>query len=122
MPQVDGLGPRDLERLHKAVRQVWQWSHAWRLAKKRALHADGFYRCENRKCKQRGKPVPNVSVDHIQPVGEVGGRNYIQRMFVPSRKLQCWCKKCHDAKTRKERAEKAAKTKAAAAEKEISFL
>lgn len=101
--KVDGLGPDDLKRIHKMVRQAWQWSHAWRLAKKRALHEDGFYRCENKKCPQRGKPVPNVAVDHIEPVGEVGGPEYIQRLFVPSKKLQCLCKKCHDPKTRAER-------------------
>jgi len=112
LPQIDGLGPRDLARLHKAVRQVWSWSHTWRLAKKRALHSDGFYRCENPKCKQKGKPVPHVAVDHIHPVGEVGGPKYIQRMFVPSRMLQCWCKRCHDAKTRQERAAKTKKENA----------
>lgn len=96
--RIDGLGPDDLKRIHKAIRQVWCWSHPWRLAKKRAMHKDGFPRCE--KCK---KKVPKVSVDHIQPVGEVGGPEYIQRLFVPSDLLQCLCKKCHDVKTREER-------------------
>lgn len=97
--KIDGLGPDDLKRIHKAVRQVWSWSYPWRLAKKRAMGADGFPRCEQ--CK--GK-VPKVFVDHISPVGEVGGRYYIQRMFIPSGDLQCLCKKCHDAKTKAERA------------------
>lgn len=101
--KVDGLGPDDLKRIHKMVRQAWQWSHPWRLAKKRALHPDGFYRCENEKCPDKGKPVPNVAVDHINNVGEVGGPGYIQRLFVPSRMLQCLCKACHRQKTNSER-------------------
>lgn len=100
---IDGLGPDNLKRIHAQVRQAWQWSHAWRLAKKRALYPDGFYRCESPDCPNKGKPVPKVSVDHVNPVGEVGGPFYIQRMFVPSSQLQCLCKRCHDAKTRAER-------------------
>lgn len=103
-PLVDGLGPDNLKRIHAQVRQAWQWSHAWRLAKKRALWADGFYRCESPDCPSKNKPVPKVSVDHVNPVGEVGGPFYIQRMFVPSSLLQCLCAKCHAAKTKIERA------------------
>jgi hypothetical protein len=97
---IDGLGPKDLKRIASAVRQAWQWSASWRIAKARALHADGFFRCENKKCPQKGKPVPKVSVDHIEAVGRVTDPNYIKRMFIPSKFLQVWCKKCHDAKTR----------------------
>lgn len=106
--QIDGLSPNDLKRIHQHVRKVWSWSHPWRLVKKRTLHADGFSRCENAKCEVRGKPVPKIFVDHIEPVGEIGGPNYIKRMFLPSRFLQGLCKKCHDAKTREEN--KASKT------------
>lgn len=103
--KTDGLSGDDLKRIHKAVRQVWSWSYPWRLAKARAMGDDGFPRCENRKCPQKGEPVPKVFVDHIDPVGEVGGPNYIARMFIPSRRLQALCKKCHDLKTREERRE-----------------
>jgi hypothetical protein len=101
--KVDGLGPDDLKKIHKAVRQVWSWSHPWRKTKARAMGKDGFPRCENRKCEKRGKPVPKVFVDHVDPVGEVGGPKYIQRMFIPSIRLQALCKKCHDAKTKAEK-------------------
>ena len=100
---TDGLGPHELKRIHSAVRQAWQWSRAWHLAKKRATGSDGFPRCEGPTCPHKGKPVSKVFVDHIDSVGEVGGPKYIQRMFVPSAKLQCLCKKCHDAKTKEER-------------------
>ena len=71
------------------------------------MHADGFPRCESKQCANRGKPVPKVFVDHIEPVGKVGGPRYIQRMFIPSVGLQCLCKKCHDAKTKEEKSPKA---------------
>lgn len=100
---IDGLSPDDLKKIHKVVRQAWSWSHPWRLAKKRALHEDGFYRCENPSCEQSGKPVPKVSVDHINPVGRVGGPEYIQKMFVPSNQLQVLCSPCHKKKTNEER-------------------
>lgn len=101
--RIDGLGPKELKMIHKAVRQVWSWSHAWRLAKKRAMHEDGFPRCESINCEKKGKPQPKVFIDHVIPVGEVGGPDYITRMFIPSRYLQALCKKCHDAKTNVER-------------------
>lgn len=104
--RVDGLGPEDLKKIHRALGQVRSWSYPVRLAKKRALHEDGFYRCENRKCPDKGKPVPRIQVDHIHPIGEVGGPEYIQRMFVSSDKLQCLCVKCHRVKTNAERAAK----------------
>ncbi len=101
---TDGLGPNELKRIHGAVRKVWQWSRAWHLAKKRAMGEDGYPRCESKDCPSRGGMVPKHFIDHIDPVGEVGGPKYIQRMFVPSSKLQALCKKCHDAKTKAERA------------------
>jgi 5-methylcytosine-specific restriction endonuclease McrA len=101
--QIDGLGPEDLKRIHKAVRQVWSWSYPRRLAKKRALHEDGFYRCELPSCPDKGKPQPNISVDHINPIGEVGGTEYVKKMWCPSDQLQCLCKKCHAKKTREEK-------------------
>lgn len=96
--RVDGLGPDDLKKIHSAVRKVWAWSHARRLAVKRATDKEGFPFCE--KC---GIRVPKHVIDHIEPVGQVGGPDYIQKMFVPSTQLQCLCKACHAPKTRAER-------------------
>lgn len=98
--RIDGLGPQECKLLVRAVRQAWQWSHAWRLVKKRTMHEDGFPRCENKRCPKRGKPVPKIFVDHISPVGGPHKPHYIKRMFVPSSQLQGLCKKCHDAKTK----------------------
>lgn len=97
---VDGFGPKERQMVHKAVRQVWSWSRAWRLTKARALGEDGFARCEL--CK---KKVPKVFIDHKVAVGEVGGPGYIELMFCPSSQLQAICKKCHDKKTRVDKME-----------------
>jgi len=105
-PPVDGLGPDDLRRIHKALGQVRKWSYPVRLAKKRAMGADGFPRCENKKCPSRGKPVPGVQADHINPIGEIGGPRYIQKMFIPSSQLMCLCLPCHREKTKAERSVK----------------
>lgn len=93
--KVDGLGPDELKRIHSAVRLVWSRCHARRLAVKRATGKDGFVRCEL--CNKR---TPRVHVDHIEPVGKVGGPQYIERMFKPSHCYQVLCPKCHGAKTR----------------------
>lgn len=97
--KVDGLGPDNIKQIRAAVRQVWTWSYAYRLAKKRNIGADGFPRCE--KCK---KKVPKTYVDHMVNVGAVDG-GFIERMFVPSSGLQNLCKPCHNAKTKLERIE-----------------
>jgi|ERR1019366_1216664 hypothetical protein len=102
-PKIDGLGPDNLKRIHSAVRKVWQWSKPWQLAKKRCVGSDGFPRCENPECPDRGKPVTKVTIDHVEPVGEVGGVNYIAKMFVPSSGLQGLCNCCHRTKTAIER-------------------
>ena len=98
-PKIDGISADDIKRIRQAIRQVWCWSHPWRLTKARAIGKDGFPRCE--KCK---KKVPKVFIDHIQNVGDVD-EGFIKRLFVPSSHLQALCKKCHDAKTKLERAE-----------------
>lgn len=100
---VDGFGPKERQMVHKAVRQVWSWSRAWRLTKARCMGPDGFPRCENKNCPNKGRPVPKVFIDHVNPVGEVGGPNYIKRMFIPSKELQGLCKTCHDLKTKLEK-------------------
>jgi hypothetical protein len=110
-PRIDGLGPAERKLIKNQVRKAWQWSHAWRLAKKRATDPEGFPFCENPKHYEvtgsKTLRVAKVFVDHVIPVGEVDSLGYIQRMFVPSTKLQCWCKKCHDPKTKKEAGERA---------------
>lgn len=105
LAKIDGLGPDDIKKIRAAVRQVWTWSHAYRLAKKRNIGKDGFPRCE-----QCRKKVPKTYVDHLVGVGAVDS-GFIYRMFVPSSKLQNLCKKCHQPKTNKERAEMRRKEK-----------
>lgn len=102
--QVDGLGPEDLKKIHRALGQVRVWHYSVRLAKKRALGEDGFYRCEARGCPTKGKPVPKIHVDHKIAIGEIGGPEYLQRMFCSSKNLQVICPKCHYAKTKKDNA------------------
>lgn len=95
----DGLGPDEIRKIRAAIRKVWTWSHAYRLAKKRNIGKDGFPICE--KCQ---KTVPKTYVDHLVNCGAVDG-GFIKRMFVPSNRLQNLCKKCHQAKTNLERKE-----------------
>lgn len=101
--KVDGLGPDDLKRIHKLLGQARRWSYPVRLVKKRCMGSDGFLRCEGKNCLAEGKPVPAIQVDHIEPIGEIGGPDYIQKMFVGSHKLQGLCKVCHQKKTNQER-------------------
>ncbi len=98
LAKVDGWGPAEKKAVHAAVRLVWQRCLARRLAVKRATDADGYYRCEQ--CHER---TPRVHVDHIEPVGEVGGDGYIAKMFVPSSALRVLCPPCHKPKTKRER-------------------
>lgn len=107
---VDGLNEKDLKHLRTRIRQVWSWSRSWRIAKKRAMHPDGFERCENKKCPTRGKPVPKVYVDHIKAFGRLDTKdNPILRMFIHSSKLQCLCAQCHRVKTKIDNANAAQK-------------
>jgi hypothetical protein len=98
LEKVDGLGPADEKRLRTAIRQVWSWNHARRLCIARATDKKGFGHCE--KCKAK---VPKLFADHIKPVGTFDARTFIEKMFLPSKKLQALCKRCHDSKTREER-------------------
>jgi Zn finger protein HypA/HybF involved in hydrogenase expression len=98
LPKLDGFGPAERKAVHSAVRLVWQRSLARRLAVKRATDAEGYIRCEQ--CLER---TPKHHVDHIENVGEVGGPDYIQRMFVPSDQLRVLCRTCHAPKTKLER-------------------
>lgn len=96
--KVDGLSSSDIEKISKAIRQIWSWSTPRRLCIARATGKDGFPICE--KCTTK---VPKVYPDHIIPVGSmVSGHDvqYIERMFTPSKNLQALCRKCHAKKTR----------------------
>lgn len=106
--KVDGLGPREIARIRSAIREVWQRSSlARKLVVDRCLNFDasGFSTCEG--CKA---VCAKVLVDHITPVGEVDG-GFIARLFCSSKQLQGLCKRCHDAKTKAERAAQRAKLK-----------
>lgn len=92
--KIDGLSPKDIKNLRRAIRQVWTWSQPWRIAKARNIGPEGFPICE--KCK---KTVPKTFVDHIETLGEVDS-GFIERCFVPSKQLQNLCKDCHKAKTK----------------------
>ncbi len=105
-PKFDGLGPHEKKKIRAAVRQVWHRSYARKLCVDRSTDSSGYSVCEL--CKKRN---PKNKIDHIHTVGEVGP-GFIERMFVPSSQLQALCKKCHDAKTRVERAAAAVKRKA----------
>ncbi len=94
---VDGLSPKDIQKLRNACRQVWYWSHPKRLCVKRAALPNDFFKCE--KCLKR---VPKIHVDHKLAVGELDG-GFFTRLFCPSTQLQALCKKCHQAKTNEER-------------------
>lgn len=100
--KCDGLGPHEIKKIRSAIRLVWHRSHARRLVVLRCTGKDGFARCE--KCKD---PTPALKIDHRQNVGDVDG-GFIERLFCPSSGLQGLCKKCHDAKTKLERAFKKA--------------
>lgn len=92
----DGLNEKDCERIGKALRNVWAWSHSRKLCIERAVNSDGFPVCEL--CASQ---VPKVYIDHIEPVGTVDAK-IIERLFVPSTKMQALCKKCHGEKTKRD--------------------
>lgn len=99
LEKTDGLGPLEIKKIRTALRLVWHRSHARALVVKRCTGPDGFARCEL--CK---KKTPQLKVDHIEKVGDVDG-GFIRRLFIPSKRLQGLCKKCHNEKTKAERAE-----------------
>lgn len=97
--KIDGLSPDDIEKIRKAIRQTWSWSHPRRLCLKRALTPEGFSICEE--CKQ---VVAKVYVDHKIAVGKVDS-GFIERLYCPSSGLTALCGSCHGKKTRQERKE-----------------
>lgn len=98
--KVDGLSRHDIAKIRSAIRQVWHRSHVRKLVVNRCIGRGGFSYCEL--CKTRS---PKIFIDHLLEVGDVDG-GFIDRLFTPSKNLQGLCKKCHDAKTKKERAAK----------------
>ena len=62
--------------------------------------------------KEGRKRVNNKFVDHIEPAvpitGWVNWDHYIENLFCEEDNLQLLCKKCHDAKSKEEMAERAA--------------
>lgn len=95
--KIDGLSAKDVEKIRRAIRQVWSWSWPRRLVVKRCLLPNGFSRCEQCKIK-----CAKIYVDHIERVGDVDG-GFIARLFVSSSKLQGLCNDCHKLKTKQER-------------------
>lgn len=95
--KIDGLNPDEIEKVRKAIRQVWNWSYSRRLAKKRATNAKGFPVCE-----ECNKVVPKIEVHHIYTVGDVDS-GFLDRLFCPSKFLLCLCPKCHRKYTNKEK-------------------
>ena len=98
--KIDGLSPKDKQKIRSAIRQIWHRSHARKLCIERVTDDEGFPTCEA--C---GKRVAKITVDHIVRCGELDG-GFIQRMFVPSYGLRALCQSCHNAKTKAERREK----------------
>lgn len=94
----DGMGPKLKQQYHSAIRKVWLWSKARRLAVKRATGHDGFIHCEM--CKEI---TPKAFVDHKIPCGDIMSSGYFDRLNVPSKGLQVLCGSCHRAKTKEER-------------------
>lgn len=93
---VDGMSAKDKKNLRNHIRQVWSWSYAPRLVRKRCLRPDGFSDCE-----MCFVICPKVFVDHVRPCGKLDA-GFIARCFVPSKKLQGLCDKCHRIKTKEE--------------------
>jgi len=96
LPEVDGLGPKDIKRLMTAIARIWSWSYPRRLCIERSTDFDGFPYCE--KCKER---TPKNFIDHKVPRGS-WDENYIKRTFCSSKGLQALCKSCHAKKTKRD--------------------
>lgn len=107
--KIDGLNPDEIEKVRKAIRQVWNWSYSRRLAKKRATNEDGFQICEATYHKG-DRVVPKIQVHHLKTVGDVDS-GFLERLFCPSKDLLCLCLKCHNLVTKEERKTKKGKRK-----------
>lgn len=94
---IDGISPDLIKRYSSAIRKVWSWSSARRLAIKRATNVEGFTVCES--CRV---VAPKVHVDHIVPCGDIMSDGFMERLNVSSHGLQVLCPKCHRSKTKKD--------------------
>jgi hypothetical protein len=97
LQKSDGLGPLEVEKIRKALRQVWHRSYARKIVVNRCTGEDGFPYCEQ--CKEM---TPKLKIDHIAKVGLVD-EGHISRLFCPSTGLQGLCDNCHKIKTKEER-------------------
>ena len=96
------ITPKTVAYLKSAIRKIWRWSAARRECLKAKV-------CVG--CRAASK---KLFADHIKPVvdperGFTTWDEYIDRMFNGA--LQPLCKKCHAAKTARERKERAATRK-----------
>lgn len=94
---VDGLGPRERQRIASAIRQVWYQSRARKLAIKRCTDEDGFLVCSE--CPPGRQRTPKIQIDHIKACGPVDSEGFITRLFCPSKGLKGLCPPCHRKKT-----------------------
>lgn len=106
LQKIDGLGAYEKRKIRNALRDVWRYTLAHKLVKKRCTGGDGFMYCQ-----QCNKRTPKLFVDHIKPIGEVD-RGFIERLFVPSFEMQGLCDECHQPKTNKENKTRRARKKA----------
>lgn len=101
--------------IRSALRQSSRWWKPITLCKQQAKRP---YKGKNKRQKfeylcancKNYFPDKEVNVDHIIPVGTLTCYGdlpgFVQRLFVEVEGLQTLCKKCHDAKTKKERLKK----------------
>jgi hypothetical protein len=101
LKKADGMNPFLVQKIRSALREVWHRSEMRKLCVKRVTLPEGYFRCENLKCKN--KKYPKVFIDHIEKVGDLDS-GFLERLFCPSHGLQALCKNCHDEKTKAERA------------------
>ena len=104
--KIDGLNPKDIQNIRKALRPVWSWSYPRKLCIKRAMSENDIGKCEH--CKAM---VGKLYADHKQVMGDVLAPDYIKRMWTPSKNLQALCANCHRKKTQQERKEAAKASK-----------
>lgn len=93
---TDGLGPKEVQKIRTALRQVWHRSHARKVTVLRCTDAKGWTYCEE--CHKR---TPKLKIDHTLRCGDVDS-GYIKRLFCSSKHLRGMCDKCHKTKTKAE--------------------
>lgn len=98
LEKCDGLGALEKKKIRTALRLVWHRSHSRKLVVERCTDKNGYTWCEG--C---GKRTPKLKVDHLTACAEVDA-GFIARLFCPSAELQGLCPRCHNAKTKAERA------------------